>query len=121
MLVVDDDRSVRQFLERALELAGFDARGACDGRDAMRAIDDRLPDVVLLDLDMPVMNGFAVHEALQLDETTRSIPVVTITGIAWEKTLPVAAALYKPVSTEEIVDTVLDVLARHRYAGTSTS
>ena len=62
--------------------------------------------------------GFAVHEALQLDERTRSIPIITITGMAFETPLPVAAALYKPVATEEIVETLFAALGRGHAAGT---
>ena len=73
---------------------------------------DHAPDAVLLDLDLPLMNGFAVHTALQLDERTRRLPIVIVTGTGWNGPSPAAATLIKPVSPDDLVKVMFDALAR---------
>ena len=80
---------------------------------ALRRIEEHPPDALLLDLDLPLMNGFAVHTALQLDELTKTLPIVTLTGTPWSSPTPVAAAITKPIDSEELVRVMFDALARH--------
>ena len=59
VLVVDDDRVLREIIGTNLELGGFDVLSAPDGPTALALLDDRLPDVVVLDVVMPIMDGYA--------------------------------------------------------------
>lgn len=65
VLVVDDDPDIRAALDRGLRLSGFDVRTACDGRDALRQIAEAEPDVIVLDVTMPEVDGVEVCERLR--------------------------------------------------------
>ena len=111
VLVVDDDQAMREFLGASLRLAGFDVRLVADGIAALREVDERRPDVVLLDLDLPIMNGFAVHEALRMQASTRELPIVVVSGTGWASPSPVAARLDKPVPADALIG-----IGEHRHA-----
>ena len=80
LLVVDDSLSARRALEAALEDAGYAVRSAVDGLAAVDAIEEELPDLVLLDLEMPRMNGLELASHLRADERTASLPLVLVTS-----------------------------------------
>ena len=76
VLVVDDERSIRRFLRVGLEAAGYEVVDACDGREGLSLAASARPDVVVLDLGLPDMSGFAVLERLR--EWTE-LPVLVLT------------------------------------------
>jgi signal transduction histidine kinase/DNA-binding response OmpR family regulator len=80
ILVVDDDPGVRQLLRRALEAEGYIVVEAENGQAALALLDSGLPGVILLDLMMPVLDGFSVVSALREREAWHGIPVVIITA-----------------------------------------
>ena len=80
VLVVDDDASNRLWLTNVLEPAGFSVINAGGGREAIQLAKSRRPDLVLLDLMMPDVNGFAVVEALRADPVTRHVPIMILTA-----------------------------------------
>jgi signal transduction histidine kinase/DNA-binding LacI/PurR family transcriptional regulator/AraC-like DNA-binding protein len=80
VLVVDDDPDVVELYARAVRQAGGDSARAANGRQAMAALAESRPDLVLLDLSMPEMDGFAVLEAMQADRALAEIPVIVVTG-----------------------------------------
>jgi CheY-like chemotaxis protein/anti-sigma regulatory factor (Ser/Thr protein kinase) len=80
VLVVDDEAVNRDWLKHVLEPAGFKVVLAGGGKEAIQLARSRQPDVVMLDLLMPEVNGFDVVEALSADEATRSIPIVVLTA-----------------------------------------
>lgn len=80
VLVVDDVAANRELIDGLLEGRGYDVRQARDGGEALAIIRDREPDVVLLDIDMPVMDGITVCRAIKSDPLTRLLPVVLITA-----------------------------------------
>jgi CheY-like chemotaxis protein len=112
VLVVDDDPSMREYLASALRLGGFDVQTAADGLAALRRVEEQRPDAILLDLDLPIMNGFAVHAALQSEERTRRLPIVIATGTGWSGPIRVAATLLKPIPPEDLVRVMFDAIAR---------
>jgi DNA-binding response OmpR family regulator len=77
VLVVEDDREMRSFLERALRATGSSVTAVDNGRAALAEHDARCPDVVLLDLDLPDMDGLDVLTALR---TIRPVPVIVVSG-----------------------------------------
>ncbi len=81
VLVVDDDAAVRALLGQHLGRAGYDVREAEHGQAAIEAIEQRVPDAILLDLMMPVMDGFEFLEVLRAREAWRAIPVVVVTAM----------------------------------------
>ncbi len=85
VLAVDDSLSARRALLQLVQDAGFEARGAKDGLEAVEIIDGRRPDLVLADLEMPRMNGMELTSHLRANPATRDLPVIMITSRATEK------------------------------------
>jgi CheY-like chemotaxis protein len=81
VLVVEDDEDQRQLMRAILGPRGWSVREAANGRLALDAITAELPDVILLDLMMPEMDGFEVVAALQAKAAWRAIPVVVVTAL----------------------------------------
>lgn len=79
VLLVDDDRFMRMLATAALKPLGCEIIEAADGESAVAAAREHRPDVVVLDVVMPRMDGFAVLDALRHDETTRDIAVIMVT------------------------------------------
>ena len=82
VLVVDDEEANREWLAHVLEPAGFDVLSASSGKRAIALARSRNPDLVLLDLMMPEVNGFDVVEALRTYESTRNTPILILTAAA---------------------------------------
>jgi CheY-like chemotaxis protein len=80
VLVVEDDADTRQMLRRLLNRAGWMVLEAENGRVALQQVAERQPELILLDLMMPEMDGFAFLEALRQPDAWRSIPVVVLTA-----------------------------------------
>jgi CheY-like chemotaxis protein len=82
VLLVDDEAAMRAVCRLNLELEGFDVLEASGGREALKLATREQPDVVLLDVMMPSMDGFDVARRLQADPATRALPVVFMTALA---------------------------------------
>src|SRR5690242_435141 len=80
-LVVDDHADLRALLRIILERAGADVVEASDGREALRALYAERPDIVLLDVDMPVLDGWGTLERIR---EVSAVPVLMVTGSASE-------------------------------------
>ena len=80
VLVVDDDPDVLLALSDALDSEGYEVRGARDGIDALKAIEERRPDLIITDLLMPTMTGFELLAALHDDPALATIPTLIITA-----------------------------------------
>jgi signal transduction histidine kinase/CheY-like chemotaxis protein/ligand-binding sensor domain-containing protein len=80
LLVVDDDLNVHAMLEQELSGEGYVLERAMTGAEAIERAESLKPDVIILDLMMPGMNGFEIAEALRLSETTARIPIVVLTA-----------------------------------------
>ena len=80
MLVVDDDPNVVSLVRQLLEDTSYEVSAAADGQEALEAIARRRPDVVLLDLLMPRLDGFGVIEGLRENPDTRDLPVIVLTA-----------------------------------------
>jgi two-component system, OmpR family, alkaline phosphatase synthesis response regulator PhoP len=84
ILVVDDDADWVELLRYNLKKAGFSIGTAFDGVEGVRKARAILPDVILLDLMLPELDGFAVCEILRRDQATASIPIVMLTALSGE-------------------------------------
>jgi PleD family two-component response regulator len=80
ILIAEDDPTLREVLRMQLELEGYDVLEACDGREAVDAAHEHMPDLLLLDVMMPNMDGHEVCRALRSSFTTRHIPIVMLTA-----------------------------------------
>ena len=81
MLVVEDDGSQREAIRGILDARGCIVKEAGNGRLALEALAGGVPDIILLDLMMPEMDGFEVVAALQANPSWRNIPVVVVTAL----------------------------------------
>jgi CheY-like chemotaxis protein len=81
VLVVEDDAEQRQVIRESLDARGWTVKEAANGRLALDALADGVPDIILLDLMMPEMDGFQVVAALQANPAWRDIPVVVVTAL----------------------------------------
>ncbi len=79
MLVVDDEPEVVSVIRHALTREGFSVSSARDGAECLRKVESEQPDLVILDVNMPVMNGFKVLHALREREDTKNLPVLMLT------------------------------------------
>ena len=110
VLIVDDAQVDRQALERIVAEAGCLAMTADTGKQALeRARRDR-PDLILMDVNMPEMDGFAATRQLKAEAATKDIPVVFVTDknqkadMAWGQMLGARGYVSKPFSKEQIVE-----------------
>ena len=113
VLVVEDNADLRRLFRTALSLAGYDVDEAADGIDALRIIDNRVPDLVVLDLMLRSLDGRSVQQELAAQAFTRDIPIVVVTGSSLEVSgINVSCVLRKPVMPDQLVDTVRHCMAR---------
>ena len=84
ILLVEDDRFLRKAAEATLRRHGYAVRTAADGEEALQRVQEEIPDLVLLDLIMPKLQGFEVLRLLKQDPTTREIPVVVLSNLGQE-------------------------------------
>ena len=82
VLLVDDYPDAREMYSEYLQFSGFDVIEAANGMEALQRAADEEPDIILMDLSLPVMDGWEATRRLKMDERTRHIPVVALTGHA---------------------------------------
>jgi two-component system alkaline phosphatase synthesis response regulator PhoP len=80
VLIVDDEPNNVDFLEQALEDSGYQLITATNGQEALNKIQSEQPDLILLDLNMPIMDGFTVLAKVKEDPNLRDIPVIIISS-----------------------------------------
>ena len=116
VLVVDDEPNILLSLEFLMKQAGFEVRTARDGEEAMAAVRESQPDLMLLDINMPRMNGYEVCEQVRADPQFKGMRIVMLTArgrdIEREKGLALGADDYvtKPFATQEVVAKVRELL-----------
>ena len=104
ILIVEDDAALRGLWRTALRLEGFEVVEAGDGLEALKLIEASPPDLVVLDLGLPVVDGLSVRKDLAAQVFSRHIPIVVITGSTEDLTyLDVNCVLKKPVTVDHVV------------------
>lgn len=109
VLLVEDSEPIRDAFTILLEDAGYEVLGAATGEEALRLARERMPDLVLLDMGLPDMNGLQVVQQIKADETTAGIVVVALTGRdeASDRRACMEAGctayVVKPVNTQKLV------------------
>jgi len=107
ILIAEDDDGLRRMYRRELEIGGFDVQEARNGLDALYRIDSDPPDAILLDIEMPLVNGIVVRQDIGARASTRHIPVIIVTGSAEDfDWLDVTCVLRKPLAAGTLVDAV---------------
>ena len=106
ILIVDDSDDIREIVRDFLEGEGFEVSDARDGAAGLRALEGDLPCALILDLMMPVMDGWQVLERLRADPRTASLPVLVITA-ATERHLPAGVpVLRKPFTASRLLSEI---------------
>ena len=116
VLVVEDEPENRLLLRVVLTSEGYEVAEAEDGPAALAAAREHRPDLILLDVMMPGMNGYAVLEALRADAATRSVPVIMLTALAQRgdveraAEMGVAGYVTKPFEPADLLHTMEEAL-----------
>lgn len=121
LVVIDDDQEIRPLLSKVLRLAGgYEVYAAANGEAGLELVRQHQPNLVLSDLDMPLMNGSEVLKAIRNDKATHSIPVILMTGhsekLPFHEAMLLGADDYlpKPFSNSDLLETVRCRLERHQ-------
>ncbi|MDD5196871.1 MAG: response regulator [Candidatus Omnitrophica bacterium] len=118
ILVVDDNEKNVELLEAILQAAGFDVQKAYDGKQAIEMVGKERPDLILLDIMMPQLDGFQVCEILRKDPQNAGLPVVMVTAKDKEsdivQSLERGADEYivKPINQKELLSKIGDMLVK---------
>jgi len=121
-MVVDDSLTVRKVTQRLLAREGYQVMLAKDGVDAMRQLQETVPDVMLVDIEMPRMDGFDLTRNVRGDERFRHVPIIMITSRTADKhrnfamSLGVDAYLGKPYAEDELLALVASYTSQRHVA-----
>jgi chemosensory pili system protein ChpA (sensor histidine kinase/response regulator) len=116
VMIVDDSITVRKVTQRLLDRHNFDTLTAKDGVDALTVLLEQIPDIMLLDIEMPRMDGFELATAIRNDERLKNIPIIMITSRTGEKhrdramNIGVNMYLGKPYQEQELLDNIQSLL-----------
>ena len=118
VLLCDDEIHILRASEFKFRRAGYDVICASDGQDALEKIQDRCPNVIITDCQMPRLDGFGLIEKLRENEATRDLPILMLTAKGFEKghletadRLGVAQVVPKPFSPRQLLELVEELLA----------
>jgi two-component system cell cycle response regulator DivK len=123
VLLVDDYPDAREMYSEYLAFSGFDVVEAANGMEALQRAANERPDIILMDLSLPVMDGWEATRRLKADERTADIPVVALTGHALAgfsegaRQAGCDAFVTKPCLPEDLVKEIRKVLARPAATG----
>ena len=119
ILCVEDEPEMIDLIRLILGRRGFEVKGATGGVDGLKMIRDDKPDLILLDLMMPDMDGWEVYQQIKADENTKHIPVIVVTAKAQsiDKVLGLHIAkvddyIAKPFSPQDLINSVERVLQK---------
>ena len=127
VLLVDDYPDAREMYSEYLDFAGFDVVEAANGMEALARAVDASPDIILMDLSLPVMDGWEATRRLKADRRTAGIPVVALTGHALAgisdgaKQAGCDAFVTKPCLPEDLVREICRILDREPGGASSRS
>ncbi len=117
ILIIEDNEQNRYLLTFLLEKSGYEVRGVADGARGIEAARNRVPHLILLDIQLPTMDGYAVARALRENDALRAVPIVAVTSYAMpgdrEKALEAGCTGYieKPINPETFVAEIEQALS----------
>lgn len=118
ILTVDDESEITELIRLHLDVAGYDVVTASSGEEALASTRRRVPDLILLDVMLPDIDGFGICEILRSCEETASIPIVMLTGCSSSDARTVGRDLgandflSKPFKPKDLIDRVKQLIAR---------
>lgn len=123
ILCIEDEPEMIDLIRLILGRRGYEVEGASGGKEGLEKLRQEVPDMVLLDLMMPDMDGWEVYQQMKADEKTRSIPVIVITAKAQsiDKVLGLHVAkvedyIAKPFSPQDLLDSVEKVFKKKQVS-----
>jgi len=93
ILLIEDDQFIKDLYETTLDKAGFKVRSAMDGKTGLEMALSGKPDVVLLDVMLPVMNGLEVLKNIRAEEKTETLPIILLTNLAQDSIIAKASKM----------------------------
>ena len=118
----EDDSDMVELVRIILSREGYQVKGVAEGKSGIKLVKQILPDVILLDLMLPDIDGWEIYRQLKIDESTREIPVIVVTAKAQsiDKVLGLEIAkvdeyISKPFRPNELVERVNKVLTREEH------
>jgi DNA-binding response OmpR family regulator len=127
ILIVDDDPDLAMIMRMILTHAGFEAHSCLSGQEALDWLATRTPDLILLDLMMPDINGFTILRKVRASESIKNLPVVILTAKADQKTRQESqsagadAFLTKPINSKSLIEYVRRALGPRAPASETLS
>ncbi|MCL5022877.1 MAG: response regulator [Nitrospirae bacterium] len=122
LLLADDSITIQKVVELVLAEEGFDIKAAGNGEEALAAMDEFRPDIVLADIDMPKMNGYQLCERIKANPATKAVPVILLAG-AFEpldeelaKNVGAEDFIIKPFESQELIGKINAVIAAEEMA-----
>ena len=115
ILIIDDEEDIRTYLSTLLADQGFQTVVAKDGAEAMKILQQEVPDLITLDISMPEKSGVKFFREIKTDDRWKGIPVVIVTGVSEDfrnfissrhQIPPPEGFVSKPISAEEILNLV---------------
>ena len=121
VLLIEDDQMVVRLYKRKLTMDGFDLLLAFNGEEGLEVLEKEIPDIILLDIMMPKLNGLATLERIKADSRFKNIPVVILTNLGdrsddVERCKKMGAEDYwvkVNINIETLTDNINQILARH--------
>lgn len=116
ILLVDDEPNVRNMLRQMLELSGFEVAEAEDGLEALEVLEDMVPDIMILDVMMPNLDGVSLCKQLRADAEFATLPILMLSGKTQHKAVEEGLAaganryLRKPITVDELLKNVRELL-----------
>lgn len=118
ILIADDEVDIVELLKLRLEINGFSVTTALDGVEALEKIEQEKPDLILMDVKMPRLNGYKVTKALRDNQSTHDIPVMIITALSKYtsnvaeqcRDLGIRDVFYKPFDSAELLSKIRECL-----------
>jgi CheY-like chemotaxis protein len=109
ILIVEDDAEVREGMTLLLEESGYRIEAVGNGEEALAVMQTRLPCLVLLDLMMPIMTGWALHAAMREDQRLRDIPVCVVSAVPSHAPAEAQCVLEKPVQVTQLLEAIANL------------
>ncbi|MBA7711147.1 Alkaline phosphatase synthesis transcriptional regulatory protein PhoP [subsurface metagenome] len=112
ILIVEDDPKSLIMIRDLLQVSGYTTIEATDGKQGVKLAKDKKPDLILMDIMMPKMDGYTACLAIKADKATKSIPVVILTALGHElnkqlgKEMGADGYMTKPVNRQELLDVI---------------
>ncbi len=116
ILVVDDEPDSRSIIQCRLEWCHYEVISACNGEEALTIAEDEKPDLILLDTNMPVMDGLEMLERMRKNPALRETPVIMVTALCERQHIAAASAyniadyVTKPVDFTSLLEKISDIL-----------